>query len=229
MSSRANATLHIPVTGLSCAGCVRRAQSAIEQVEGVAEAAVNLANEQADITLQHNANSNSVIANVAAQLKKAGYPTRVEEVQLSLNGMHCASCVGKVEKALRLVAGVLDARVNLANETARVEFIASTQGADVRIRDLLQAVKQAGYSAEVHEYQQQDQAHAKQKAYQQLKRSFWLAFALTLPVFFVEMGSHFIPLIHQLVESSMSLEVNWGLQFILTSLVMFGPGLRFYK
>lgn len=229
MSNSTPVSLHIPISGLSCAGCVNRAQTAIQKVEGVDKASVNLANEQADIHFTGTADINATLLEITEQLRKAGYPTRVQNVQLSLAGMHCASCVGKVEKAISDVTGVLGARVNLANETARVEFIRGTQGDDARIRDCLDAVKRVGYRATVQTFDNSSADDTKAKAYQELKHSFWLAFALTLPVFLIEMGSHFVPFIHHLVEQNISQPVNWGLQFILTTLVMFVPGRRFYQ
>src|SRR3546814_14077983 len=65
--------------------------------------------------------------------------------ELSVAGMTCASCVGRVEKALRAVPGVLKADVNLATETARIEAVATTAEAD-----LIRAVEKAGYSASLH-------------------------------------------------------------------------------
>ena len=65
------------------------------------------------------------------------------ETSLEVGGMSCASCAGRVEKALRAVPGVLDANVNLATERATVHAQGPTAA------QLVAAVEQAGYTASV--------------------------------------------------------------------------------
>src|SRR5690606_4927071 len=62
-----------------------------------------------------------------------------------------------------------------------------------------------------------------------LKRDLTLAAVLTLPVFVLEMGSHLIPGMHDLILRTIGAQWNWYLQFALTTLVLAGPGLRFYR
>ena len=62
-------------------------------------------------------------------------------VTLPVHGMTCASCVGHVERALKRVEGVTEARVNLATERATIEF--ARNGAEVE--DLVSAVHDTGY------------------------------------------------------------------------------------
>jgi len=213
--------IQIPVTGLSCAGCVKRATKALQESEGINDASVNLASEKADLSYTDS----KALVNAAQNLKKAGYPTRTDTIELELFGMNCASCVGKVEKALNQFDGVLEARVNLASETARIEVIADI----VTTRDLVKAVKNAGYDAKAKSHDSTDHDAQKHQEQVTLKRSFWFAFALTLPVFILEMGSHFIPAVHHWVEGTLGQTLNWNIQFVLTTLVMFVAGLRFYK
>ncbi|EGN76234.1 copper/silver-translocating P-type ATPase [Idiomarina sp. A28L] len=220
--------IQAPITKLSCAGCVSRATKAIQESEGIIAASVNLANEKADIEY----NDSEALANAVSNLQKAGYPARIERIELDLIGMHCASCVGKVEKALQNVAGVYKAQVNLASETAVVEFISGS----VEPKQLQSTVKAAGYQAEIksddHDATHATNATAKDhKAIElrSLQQSFWFAALLTLPVFILEMGSHFIPSIHHWVEQNLGQSLNWQLQFVLTTLVLAIPGRRFYK
>ena len=62
-----------------------------------------------------------------------------------------------------------------------------------------------------------------------LRRDFILALVLTLPVFLLEMGTHLIPGMHALIDRSIGMQNSWYLQFVLTTLVMFIPGIRFYE
>lgn len=223
MSENQANTIQIPVSKLTCAGCVKRATSAIESVEGTDNVSVNLATERA----QFSYTDPSTLPKVANALKSAGYPTRTENVELSLIGMHCASCVSKVEKSLAKLPGVVNARVNLASETATVVLISGTCSPE----QLIAAVKASGYQAEIHRHDNADSQTQSQKAIElkSLQQSFWFAFLLTLPVFVLEMGSHFVPAIHHWVEHSLGQTVNWNLQFILTTLVLAIPGRRFYQ
>ncbi len=130
--------LVLPLTGLSCAGCVRRAERAAAAVPGVSAAAVNLATGTATI----DAAPTLAIPALLAAMAAAGYPVDAATVDLPVSGMHCAGCVSRVERALRAVPGVLDATVNLATERARVQATAAATPAD-----LAQALAAAGYGA----------------------------------------------------------------------------------
>ena len=144
-------------------------------------------------------------------------------VVLTVQGMTCASCVGRVERALKAVPGVEQAAVNLATERATVRGIADAY-------TLLAAIEKAGYEArEVDPHVRDDQAAVRKEAeYAALKRDFVLALVLTLPVFILEMGSHLIPAMHHWVMQTIGMQVSWYVQFALTTLVLLIPGRRFY-
>ncbi len=97
------------VEGMTCASCVIRVQKAIEKVPGVKSAAVNLATETANVEFAPDVSPEAI----AEAITSAGYKTVEEEAKLSIEGMTCASCVGRVEKALKATPGVRDAAVNL--------------------------------------------------------------------------------------------------------------------
>src|SRR5690606_9723817 len=154
-------------------------------------------------------------------------PDRTQStLSLAVEGMNCASCVGRVERALRSVPGVDDASVNLATGRAVVHGPADTQA-------LVAAVGKAGYAARAIDpgVQAADpQAHTRKEAeHATLRRDLLLAGALTLPVFALEMGSHFIPGMHEFVARTIGVQWSWYLQFVLASLVLFIPGRRFYR
>jgi len=126
------------VEGMTCASCVRRVEKALKAVPGVRDATVNLATEKASVQAAAGTSSDVLLAAV----RKAGYDVPTESFDLSVSGMTCASCVARVEKAVRKVPGVVDATVNLATERARV-----TASAGVGIEDVLAAIGKAGYDA----------------------------------------------------------------------------------
>src|SRR5262245_22665445 len=90
--------LSLGVTGMTCAACVRRIETALNKVEDVQTAAVNLATERATVVLDPAVADRGKLV---AAVEKAGYGVRDETVELMLpvRGMTCAACVRRIEKA----------------------------------------------------------------------------------------------------------------------------------
>lgn len=215
-----NIKVSLQVEGMTCASCVGRVETALKKVDGVQSASVNLATERADITLAKPVDRQVLIQ----AIERTGYDVPASTVELSIEGMTCASCVSRVEKALNAVNGVSTANVNLATERATVTGTAS-------IESLIAAIDKAGYDAKQIQAATPDQTEQLEKKDQEraeLKRDLIIATILALPVFILEMGSHLIPGVHQLIEQTIGMQNSWYLQFVLTSLVLFIPGRRFY-
>ena len=215
------AAISLPIEGMTCASCVGRVEAALAKVEGVASVSVNLATERADIRLNRAVDRMALIQ----AIEKVGYDVPQGTIELAIGGMTCASCVGRVEKALKAVPGVTEAVVNLATERATVRGVASVQ-------DLIAAVDKVGYEASpVDTSMQADEEAAEKKDAEraELKRDLTLAAVLALPVFVLEMGSHMIPGMHEWVASTIGIQQSWYLQFGLTLLVLAIPGWRFYE
>jgi Cu+-exporting ATPase len=213
----------LPIEGMTCASCVGRVEKALKAVPGVNQASVNLATERADITF---AGAPDVAAAVQA-VQKAGYAVAETTIELSVTGMTCASCVGRVEKALKAVPGVSSASVNLATERASI-----TAAGGVPASALIQAVAKAGYEAKplAAEASDTDAVAERQAAeLKSLKRALTVATIFALPVFILEMGAHIVPAFHHVIAETIGTQNSWYLQFVLASIVLFGPGLRFFK
>ncbi|HEV7309685.1 MAG TPA: heavy metal translocating P-type ATPase [Ensifer sp.] len=221
--SAAALSASIPVEGMTCASCVSRVEKAIRAVPGVTSASVNLATERADVRFDATTKS----ADIVKAIENAGYGAAEDTIDLAIEGMTCASCVARIEKALRAVPGVSDASVNLATERAAVRV---TRGIATAAA-LEEAVRAAGYDAKpINGHESADQAGEKrEQETRRLARSLLIAAVLTLPIFVLEMGSHFIPAVHDFVMTNIGMQESWYLQFVLTTLVLFGPGLRFYQ
>ncbi|MCX7256055.1 MAG: heavy metal translocating P-type ATPase [Polaromonas sp.] len=129
----------LPIEGMTCASCVVRVEKALAATPGVAEASVNFATEQASV----QASAEVTLATLTAAVEKAGYAVGEESVRLNISDMTCASCVARVEKALKQVPGVLSAEVNLATEMAEVKVV----GGAVTPAQLIAAADKAGYPA----------------------------------------------------------------------------------
>ncbi|WP_080681194.1 MULTISPECIES: heavy metal translocating P-type ATPase [Burkholderia] len=149
----AAATIELDIDGMTCASCVSRVEKALAKVPGVTRASVNLATERATVDTSAGVSA----AQLADAVKQAGYgatPTVSDtavpavttappaSIELDIDGMTCASCVSRVEKALAKVPGVTRASVNLATERATIDTSAGVSAAQ-----LADAVKQAGYDA----------------------------------------------------------------------------------
>lgn len=217
--------LSLPVEGMTCASCVGRVERALKAVDNIDTAVVNLATERAGITFKEHVDVDAAIR----AIESSGYKVREEITELAIEEMTCASCVGRVEKALTQIPGVIEASVNLATERARIRHLSGA----VTVADLEAAVVQAGYKprrlsdASTNVNEQADERREQEE--RSLRRSLFTAAIFTLPVFIIEMGSHFIPGIHHWVANTLGQQLNWYIQFVLATLVLFGPGLRFFQ
>ncbi|OTG87426.1 copper-translocating P-type ATPase [Acinetobacter sp. ANC 4558] len=219
ISTQTNVTLQIE--GMTCASCVGRVEAALKKIDGVQSVSVNLATERADIILQKPVERQILIH----AIEQTGYDVPASQTELSIEGMTCASCVSRVEKAIKAVSGVQDANVNLATERATIKGTAS-------IESLITAIDKTGYDAKEIQLAVTDQTEQLEKKDQErteLKRDLILAICFALPVFILEMGSHLIPGVHELINHTIGMQNSWYLQFILTTFVLIIPGRRFYS
>jgi len=164
------ARITIPVVGMACASCVRRVERTLSEMEGVAEASVNFAAEKTSVVYDPAVtNPDELIEAV----RDAGYGADVRETSFGITGMTCASCVGRVERALAKVPGVLETSVNLANEKATVGYLTG----EVELRDLEKAVEGAGYGVVRGGESFAEDSH--EREYKKLNADFILAATLT--------------------------------------------------
>jgi Cu+-exporting ATPase len=136
---------------MTCTACAAVIEKTLGKTAGVDSAEVSVGTERLKVSFDAREID---LDGIVAAVEKAGYgAVEIEEdpsshrgdVTLAIMGMTCAACATLVEKALSKVGGVTGASVNLAMETARVEFDASVVGTD----ELISAVRGAGYDASV--------------------------------------------------------------------------------
>jgi Cu+-exporting ATPase len=209
-------TLRFAVDNLSCAGCAGRAERALQAAPGVSEASVNIANRMAQVS------GDASPETLRTALKSAGYPARETTDRLTITGMSCASCTGRVERALQDVPGVVSANVNLATEIASVQVL---DGA-VTPEALAKTVTEAGYPAKPVTDETPTETPSEVPP---LRRDTLIAGALTLPVFLTEMGGHLFPPLHDAIMGSIGMQTFWVLQFLLITVVLAWPGRRFFR
>src|SRR5215218_11423304 len=156
---------------MSCASCVQRVERALANNEGVAEASVNFASEEARVAYHPETTKPDELIRL---IREAGYGADVRETAFGVTGMTCASCVSRVERALRKLPGVVEASVNLANEKATVSYVAGEVGP----QDLEKAVEGAGYGV-AREDEGASAESSREREYGKLRGDFFLAAALT--------------------------------------------------
>jgi Cu+-exporting ATPase len=210
--------IDLPITGMSCASCAAKIEKGLANVEGVSKATVNFAAEKATVFF-HPAQTD--VSHLIGKVKDLGYGAKVEKVVLPIQGMTCASCVNKVEKALGSLKGVVHAGVNFATERASVEYIHE----EVSIRDLKKAVQDAGY--QVLEVKEEDivekERLAREKELSRLKWKFITGAGLLVPILILMYGA-------SLLEKwiGLSRKTNFFIQFLLATPVQFWAGWQFY-
>ncbi len=209
--------IQIKITGMSCASCVGRVEGALRKVPGVSAAVVNFATHTADVTYEGS------FSEILSALDAAGYPAETHQTRLDVEGMSCASCVGRIELALQATPGVLDVGVNLATKTATVTY---TEGS-TKPATLAQILAEAGYPSQPIDTDEADRnTNAEELA--ALWRATLIAAALGLPVFVLEMGGHMIPAFHHWIHANIGLQTSHVIQFALTTALLVGPGRVFY-
>ncbi|MDB5813043.1 MAG: heavy metal translocating P-type ATPase [Rhodocyclales bacterium] len=199
-----NRNITLPVTGMSCASCAGRVEKALRAVDGVAEANVNLATEQANVSFKPQA----TIEQLVQAIERAGYAVPAATIDLAIAGMSCASCVARVEKALRAVDGVEEVVVNLATERARVVAHGTREEA------LLAVASKAGYDAR-RITPETTQAPERDTQKWLLLASVLFTLPLMLPMLGAVFGTHWM------------LSGTW--QWLLATPVQFVFGARFYR
>ena len=215
-----NSKIKLQLEGLTCGSCVGRAERALQGVDGVENVAVNLADETAAFTIDDAGH----LPDAMRALSEAGYPAKQDQTVLEIDGMSCASCVGRIEKLLQQSPGVTDVAVSLVTESANITFVTGATTADT----LAYVVTGAGYPARPQQQEVAAQDDRKVDQAANLSRQTLFALALTLPVFILEMGSHLFTAMHHLVVRTMGLQTSWVIQFVLITAVLGGPGRVFF-
>ena len=185
MSSR---QITLPVTGMTCAMCVKNVERSLTRGKGVHSASVNLATERASVDYDADALSAN---DLVARLERAGYGVAAASMSLPVTGMTCAMCQKNVERALKRVDGVLDASVNLANESASLTYLPNL----ARRGDFARALEGAGYGVidtTDADSPEDAEAAARKAETDRQRRLVLLGAAFTIPLTVLSMTRHFL-------------------------------------
>lgn len=208
----------LPIGGMSCASCVAKIEGVLSHMPGVQEATVNFAAEKAVVQYDPEIVRPADFIKAVSDL---GYTVPVERITFPVRGMSCASCVQRIEGALKGIDGVLSAGINFAAEKAAVEYLPGS----VTVADLRKAVAEAGYEAPAPDEEAGEildrQKAAHEATLKALKLKIAIGALISIPVF---LGSYptLFPWVPRLLQDFI---VLW----ILATPVQFWVGWQFYR
>ena len=210
-------TVQLPVSGMTCANCAMNIERAVKKMAGIRNVNVNFAAEQVTVELD---TAQTDVPAVVKQIEDSGYKVTGTAAEFVIGGMTCANCAMNIERTLKKrLPGVIDARVNFASERAVVEFLPGILSKD----DLAAAIKQAGYTAEVAESDQDQEVVTRQAEIRRQTIRFWVGVIFSAPLLILSMGRDF-GLFGQWIQTS---GVNW-LFWGLATPVQFYTGWDYY-
>ncbi|KMY59627.1 heavy metal translocating P-type ATPase [Geobacillus stearothermophilus] len=203
-------TVTLKVTGMTCAACANRIEKVLNKMDGV-KAHVNLATEKA--TIQYDP-SKQTIADIETKIENLGYGVATEKVTLDIEGMTCAACATRIEKGLNRMEGVTSAAVNLATNSAVVEYKEGVAS----VEDILEKIKKLGYKGQIRN-EEQDDAGRKEERLKQKQRQLAISIILSLPLLYT-MFAHMpfdigLPMPHLLMNPWFQLLFATPVQFYI--------------
>ncbi|KAB7666933.1 copper-translocating P-type ATPase [Bacillus sp. B1-b2] len=216
MSSASLKEAQIPISGMTCAACATRIEKGLNKVQGVKSATVNLALEKA--TVRYNPEVTKMDA-FEQKINDLGYGVVKEKIEFDLVGMTCAACATRIEKGLNKLEGVENATVNLALESATVEYNPS----EVSIQDMIEKVHKIGYEAKLKQ-DQQETADFREQELEKQKGKFLFSLILSLPLLWSMVGHFEFTSFIYVPEMFM----NPWVQMALATPVQFIIGRQFY-
>lgn len=205
----------VDITGMTCASCSTRIEKVLNKMDGV-EATVNLAMENASVQYDKEKIKPDDIFN---KINDLGYGVRNEKMDLDIFGMTCAACSTRIEKVLNKMDGMESATVNLATESASVEF----NSAVLSVGQIIAKIQDLGYDAK-EKVQREAKAQQKEEEINAKKRKLLISILLSLPLLYSMIGhapwDTGLPMPHLLM--------NPWFQLLLATPVQFWIGGQFY-
>ncbi len=211
MSQEKNKKITLNIGGMSCINCAHTIEKELAKLNGVTQATVNLAAEQALIDYNPDLITQKTIETA---ITDSGYHVIHEKIVLQIGGMSCVNCAKTIEKALGNREGVYNAVVNFAAESVSVEY----NPQQISLPSIKKTIQDSGY--QVIEQQQkthEDTAGEERKRHiRHLKILLATSVALTIPILVL------------MWLSPLPMEQNNILMFLLATPVQFIVGWTFY-
>lgn len=210
MSEKKHVT--IGVTGMTCSACSNRVEKVLNRMEGV-EAQVNLATEKATVTYDPEKSS---IDTINEKIENMGYGILREKIELDVFGMTCSACSSRIEKVLNKQEGVKSATVNLATESASIEYNPGL----LDEKAIVERIQKLGYDAK-HKTESKEKNSYKEERINEMKRKLTISVLLSLPLLITMLD-------HMLGIRLPQIFMNPWFQFALATPVQFYVGWQFY-
>ena len=209
--------LEIPIVGMSCASCAVTIEKSLQDVAGVQTASVNYANQKAHVIYDSNKIASP---DLLKAIESAGYQTGGAVLRIGIKGMSCASCVDKIEKALKKIPGILKATVNPGTQEARIEYLPEM----VQLAAIKKTIEDLGYqTVQIDDEIPGDREKIQHEAeYKKLWHKFLLAAIFSVPIL---IGSF-----PEWIQSwaAVPQQTRWIILFMLTVPVLLVSGSQFY-
>ena len=227
--------LSLPINGLHCTSCIITVEKEIRKLPGIKVAHVNYATEIAHVEY---ISGETTTKEIIGAIKKSGYQTGQSTLKIGIRGMHCGSCVTKIENELKQKSGVVSASVDLGTESAIIKYIPGL----ININDIKNVIEKLDYKtfgttsikpakdtveADTEVESIDENQLAREKEYKTLMHKFIFAAILALPVIFFSYPTVW-GLPEQFQMGSPVLRYIWMAMGILALPVMFWSGSQFY-
>ncbi|WP_433750517.1 heavy metal translocating P-type ATPase [Falsibacillus pallidus] len=209
--------VQFPISGMTCAACSARIEKGLSRMDGVEEANVNLALEKARVVYNPEA---AGMSDFEQKVEQLGYKIPSEKIEFDILGMTCAACSARIEKGLNRMDGIKTASVNLALETASIEYNPS----QVTVQDMIQKVEKLGYEAKRKNEDTSETVDYRKEEMDRQMGKFIFSLILSLPLLWA-MVSHFSFLSFIYLPDML---MNPWVQFALATPVQFVIGKQFY-
>jgi len=197
---------------MTCAACSNRVEKVLNKMEGV-HAQVNLTTEKAHVEYDPEA---TPLEDITNKVKKIGYGIQLDKSELDITGMTCAACSSRIEKVLNKQEGIIQATVNLATESAVVEYNPGL----IQESDFIGKIQKLGYDAT--EKTAKEEKHSqKEKQLQRMKGKLIISAVLASPLLLTM-------LVHLFGVKLPGIFMNPWFQFTLATPVQFIIGWQFY-
>ena len=184
----ADQRLTLPVTGMTCTNCAANIARGLNKLDGVTEASVNFASEQAAVSFDPQKLKPQ---DVVAQIQKTGYGVPTIRSELAVTGMTCTNCARNIERALnRKVPGVVEAAANFASERVSLEYVPAIS----TMEDVVAAIEKAGYGVIPSDDtldEEDSESAARAAEIKDQTRKFVAGLVFALPLFVLSMARDF--------------------------------------
>ena len=218
--------INMRIGGMTCAHCPPAIEKAIKSVAGVISAQVNFAMKIARVEYDPK---RTKIADILRAIRSVGYTVGTATTRIPIKGMHCSSCVIRIELALQLTPGVVSARANLGPNAVDIEY----QPESTDFTSIRKTIESAGYriaEAKVEPTSEVlDPAEAaNEEEYRTLMRKFWFAAAISIPVMALSYPDLIPGLREWMPMGSGTRRIVWALLGVLSFPVLVWAGSQFF-